>query len=244
MTTIKFSQYFNCEAFFYFGLKTSKDCEYTDEILANFCKRFFNSWPKHTFDNIRPVFEFIKLNEEKKTESLKKKFKKLFHKSPKKLEFVSEKLKYYKSVFEYYNVLLETSDEILDLMRHANIQNLDIVRLAQELDENKVQFEDKKRLMKESKVVLFCLTKSYLNSEMFKFDWEEVKNYEKDVLLVLLEDGLNYEYLNEGIPAHQVFNIYSEKYNPYGRRTFLYSHTVKKKCNFYTSKCLNTHIEV
>ncbi len=43
----------------------------------------------------------------------------------------------------------------------------------------------------------------------------------KDVILVLLEQELYYSHLN--VEFYNVFYIYREKFNPYGRRTFLFS---------------------
>ena len=69
--------------------------------------------------------------------------------------------------------------------------------------------------MKESKVVIFCLTKSYLDSTLFASDCEELKILNKEFLQVLLETDLNYSYLN--VEFHKIYDIYAEKY-----KTFLF----------------------
>jgi hypothetical protein len=45
MKTIEFKANLSCEAYFYFGIKSFQDCLAVENVLTNFCKRFFNCWP-------------------------------------------------------------------------------------------------------------------------------------------------------------------------------------------------------
>lgn len=49
--TIEFKATFNCEAYFYFGISNIQDCVAIENILNNFCKRFFNVWPVKSLSN-------------------------------------------------------------------------------------------------------------------------------------------------------------------------------------------------
>jgi hypothetical protein len=220
MITIKFRQNLKCEAFFYFALKTVRDYEILDEVFSTFCNRFLNCWPSEEFIKYKTLFELIRLYEEnpkgfkKKLEKIKKIFK-----NQKKIKVTDEIIENCKSIFKYYNVLI--ADELIDFMKRSRFDNLELLNVIENLNSLINQISDKKILMQESKIVVFCLTKNYLDSHLFSLDWEEVKILNKDVILVLLEQDLNYSHLNAEF--HNVFDIYREKYNPYGRRTFLYS---------------------
>ena len=222
MITIKFRQNIKCEVFFYFGLKTYQDYKNVNEVFSTFCKRFLNCWPHPEFTKDETIFELIWLYEKnpnpksfkKKLEKLKKIFKK---NDQTKINVSDENLENYKTILEHFNILVR--DELIDFIKRSRVDNLELVKIIENL--NKFQITDKKKLLKESKVVIFCLTKSYLDSPLFASDWEEIKVLNKDFLLVLLETNLNYSYLN--VEFHKVYDIYAEKYNPYGRRTFLSS---------------------
>ena len=45
MKTIEFKANLSCEAYFYFGIESFHDCLAVENVLRNFCKRFFNVWP-------------------------------------------------------------------------------------------------------------------------------------------------------------------------------------------------------
>jgi hypothetical protein len=113
------------------------------------------------------------------------------------------------------------ADELIDFIKRSRNDNFELLNLMENLNKLNNQISDKKILMQESKTVVFCLTKNYLDSYLFSLDWEEVKILNKDVMLVLLEQDLNYSHLN--VEFYNVFDIYREKFNPYGRRTFFFS---------------------
>ncbi len=222
MITIKFRQNLKCETFFYFAFKTVQDYEILDEVFSSFCNRFFNCWPSQEFTKNKTLFELIRLYEEspkglkKKLEKLKKFIK---NHNSKNIEVTDEIIQNSKSIFKYYNVLI--ADELIDFIKKSRNDNFELLNLMENLNKLNNQISDKKILMQESKTVVFCLTKNYLDSYLFSLDWEEVKILNKDVILVLLEQDLYYSHLN--VEFYNVFDIYREKFNPYGRRTFLFS---------------------
>ena len=104
-----------------------------------------------------------------------------------------EKLNHYKTVLDHYNCLIR--DEILESIRKSKDNDSYLFSLLSVWDEFKAV--DKNLLFKNDSVVfLFCLTKNYLNSELFKLDWKEAKESGEEILLILLEKDLNIKHLN------------------------------------------------
>ncbi len=63
---------------------------------------------------------------------------------------------------------------------------------------------DKNLIFKNDSIVfIFCLTKNYLDSELFKLDWKEAKESGEKILMILLENNLNVQHLN-----HDPVNIF------------------------------------
>jgi hypothetical protein len=57
---------------------------------------------------------------------------------------------------------------------------------------------DKNLIFKNDSIVfIFCLTKNYLDSELFKLDWKEAKESGEKILMILLENNLNIKHLNQ-----------------------------------------------
>ena len=196
---IRFKTKIKCEAFFFFAISSIQDFKYVEEILSNFCERFLQAWPVQSLSQDK-CFSVI-LNILRKAERIK------LSQDIKKISFDNYLKKHedFKRILNYYNFMI--ADDILDLIKSSNQFEIELTKLVSEFDKDKII--DKNKMFNESKIIIFCLTKTYFESKLFQLEWNRAKTMNKYVLLLLLENHLKYNYIEQ--TNHFVFDIYDSK---------------------------------
>lgn len=106
---------------------------------------------------------------------------------------------HYENVLDYYNILIR--DEIIEFIRNSKVNDSYLFSLLSILDE--FEIIDKNELFRNDSIVfLFCLTKNYLDSDLFKYNFKEAKETGEQILIIFLENDLD---LNCGFKS--VFKI-------------------------------------
>lgn len=94
--------------------------------------------------------------------------------------------------------------QIINLIRNSADDDYDINWFTRRLA--KLDFNENKILKKNSKIVFFLVTKSYLNSNLFKIHLTEANTLNKEIVIILLEKELFLDPIE--FSGYKIFSFY------------------------------------
>ena len=100
-------------------------------------------------------------------------------------EFDNKKFEFYKKVLRTYNVGINL-DEIINslLSNHSNLEEMFYGIILRDADQ----------LRNQASLLIFLITKSYFESELFKEHWKEALATNKEIVVFFLEKDFDQEY--------------------------------------------------
>ena len=110
-------------------------------------------------------------------------------------------IQYYEDILESYNFKIK--DQIINLMKNSKEKDSDIFCLKKSF--NQIEINEKEIFKKKSKLLIFLITKNYLESEIFETHLNEAVSLNKEIFILLLEGGLDVKHVKFG--KHKVYNI-------------------------------------
>jgi hypothetical protein len=186
----------NCQIYFYFGIFSKDDIKLNSSILKFLKEKIYlkHFHPdidscEHPFDKFNDVLEIYEKKFIKKDADMINSIKNVQVDN-----FESKKLDFYKKLLKEYHIGLNI-DEIVNMISSEK-------SLKRKFDG--ITLKDSKNLKKQCLLIVFLITKKYLNSELFENHWKEANETKKDIVIFLLEQDLelnqdqfmNYTVLN------------------------------------------------
>ena len=119
-------------------------------------------------------------------------------------------LEFYKKVLKKYNIYIE--DELIINQEHRNYcrKSVLLIDRLNKLESKKleeVELVDNNKLKKTSKLIIFIITQSYINSSLFLNDWQEAKRLNKEIIILLRDNLINLETIQEQFQCFKYFII-------------------------------------
>jgi hypothetical protein len=188
----------NCEIYFYFGIYSIDDTKLIAPLLKFFYQDLYfkHFHPECNFDKLSDILNLYEKNLIQKDNVEIKPTTKQDEKDDFGSESVKEnkKIDFYKKLLKEYNIGLNI-DEIVAMISSEK-------SLKHKLDG--ITLKDSKNLKQQCSLIVFLITKKYLNSELFENHWKEANETKKDIVIFLLEQDLelnqdqfmNYKVLN------------------------------------------------
>ena len=94
------------------------------------------------------------------------------------------------------------------MIQFSNLNNYSIRQAISSIDS--IRLLEKNKLKKQAQILLFFLSISYLNSELFTLDWQEAQKSNKTIYLLLLEPYIDINHLQHD--QTKVFKGYEGDY--------------------------------
>jgi hypothetical protein len=195
----------NCQIYSYFGIFSKEDIKLISSLLNFFQKdlylkhflpevfsrfnnrsRNFECQPFYDFEYVLDFYEkkfFLKdadmINSIKNVQ----------------VDIFESKKEFYKKLLKEYHIGLNI-DEIVNMISTEK-------SLKNKLDG--ITTKDSKNFKKQCSLIVFLITKKYLNSELFDNHWKEANETKKDIVIFLLEQDL--ELSQDQFMNYKVLNI-------------------------------------
>jgi hypothetical protein len=99
-------------------------------------------------------------------------------------------LDYFKNILKSYNICLY--DQFINLIENSTHEDYEVNALIRKLE--KLDLNENRILKENSKIIIFLVTKTYQESNLFKLHLNEVNKLKKEVIIMLLEKHLHLDY--------------------------------------------------
>jgi hypothetical protein len=187
----------NCQIYFYFGIFSKEDIKLISSLLK-FLQKDLNLkhfHPElgsfdHPFDKFNNLLKIYEKKLIKKDADMNNSIKNV-----QVANFESKILDFFKKLLKEYHIGLNI-DEIVNMISTEK-------SLKRKLDG--IILKDSKNIRKQCSLIVFLITKKYLNSVLFENHWKEANETKKDIVIFLLEQDLElnqYQFMN-----YKVLNI-------------------------------------
>ena len=206
----------NCEIFFNYGIFSISNSSYIKSVIHFFELKNLPIFPKTThlvhFKNVYNSFG-------KADQLIEKYYETNIATNQQKDERIYEK---YKNILKSFNICLK--NDLVEILSDTNTNDEYLMKLAKELEE--ADCVDVKLFYKKSKMIIFLLTKSYHESNLFKEDWKEAINSNKEIVIIInkYEDNL----INESeLKDHKILYFETEIVVHFDNSSLIFSNDTK-----------------
>ena len=110
-------------------------------------------------------------------------------------------MKYYENVLESFNFYIK--DQIIEIIKNAASNDSDICSLKDRF--HQIEVNEKEIFKQKSRLIVFLITKNYLESSLFDKNLNEAECLKKDIYILLIEGGLDSN--NPKYKKYKVYNI-------------------------------------
>jgi hypothetical protein len=97
-------------------------------------------------------------------------------------------------------------DRFINLIENSAHEDYEVNAVIRKLE--KLDLNENRILRENSKILIFLVTKTYQESNLFKLHLNEVKKLQKEVIIILLEKDLHLGYAQSNVTKLNDYKIY------------------------------------